>query len=78
MDLFCANCGEPWSLDYVVHEVPGEFTRKGSLIVHCPSCPKGKAKKSKRALAARTIAEVLGDDIDGAAAMSEDIEYPFD
>lgn len=77
MDLICTNCGDPWSMDYVLHDAPQDFVRKGGVITHCPSCPKNGEKnldeKTKiRLEAAAEIGELLGDDIDGMAAMLED------
>lgn len=72
MDLICVNCGEPWEMDYVLHEEPSDFTRKGSAIVHCPSCPREgeeiNVHRKERAMMAGAIADILGDDVDGAAS----------
>ena len=78
MDLLCTNCGEPWDMDHVLHDSPEDFTRKGGVITHCPGCPKDGSEpkldeKTKMKLeAAAEIGELLGDDIDGLAAMLED------
>jgi hypothetical protein len=78
MDIICTHCGEPWEMDYVLHDAPEEFKRKGGVITHCPSCPKDGSKpkldeKTEIKLeAAKEIGELLGDDIDGVAAMLED------
>ena len=29
MDVYCARCGEPWELDYVLHELPKETDLAG-------------------------------------------------
>ena len=76
MDLICTRCGEPWDVDTVLHDMPDEFERKGSRITRCPTCPPGKPRLS-RATEARlavisTLAETLGDDVDGFAATLED------
>lgn len=77
MDLFCTNCGEPWDVDHVVHDEPDDFERHGSAITRCPACPKDDRKILKaskdRAEAAAMITDLLGDDIDGAAAEMEDL-----
>jgi hypothetical protein len=77
MDLICVNCGEPWDVDYVLHEEPKEFVRKGGVIKHCPCCPKEKPvldRQTKfRTEAARALGEILGDDIDGLACELEDL-----
>ena len=78
MDLICVRCGEPWSVDFVLHEAEqGEFKRKGGVITHCPCCPKEKPKHDKereeKLEAIKAIGDVLGDDIDGMAAEIEDL-----
>ena len=66
MNIFCCNCGEPWSIDHVIHEAPDDFKREGSKIISCPAC-KGKgmklseAQKSRCEMAA-TIGKLLGGD----------------
>ena len=76
MDLLCVRCGEPWDIDYVLHEEPEGFKRKGGVITHCPCCPKEKPKHSKemeaKLEAVKAIGDILGDDIDAMAADLED------
>ena len=76
MDLVCSRCGEPWDLYYVLHEEPEAFERDGSLILRCPACRGDVRELSEemeiRAKVAGVIADVLGDDVDGAAVMMED------
>jgi hypothetical protein len=78
MDLICTSCGEPWDLDYVLHEEPEAFEKKGSAIVSCPCCPEKKSKVTEkqrlRLDAARELGELLGDDVDGYAAELEDLQ----
>ncbi len=77
MDLICGGCGEPWGIDHVVSE-PGDFERDGAHMKRCPACPKvtplADGIRRRRAEAATAIGELLGDDLDGAAAMMEDAE----
>ena len=79
MDLICSRCGEPWDLDYVLHEAPDEFDRRGGLIRACPCCHGEEpetmpAEKREKLAAVATVAELLGDDVDGLAALLEDFE----
>ncbi len=78
MDIICTRCGEPWDVDYVRHEEPDEFERRGGVITVCPCCrnkPVKLSKETKERLAAvREIAGLLGDDIDGLAATLEDFD----
>lgn len=77
MDLICTACGEPWDMDYVLHEEPEAFKRSGAAIIHCPACKERKeplAKEEKEKLeAAREVGELLGDDVDGYASELEDL-----
>lgn len=78
MDILCVNCGEPWEMDYVLHESPKDFERVGGVIKKCPCCPKdGIAPNLDNQTKAKleiveSLGEVLGDDIDGLAAELED------
>ena len=38
MDIICTCCGEPYDIEYVLHEDPSAFKREGCLIRACPSC----------------------------------------
>lgn len=76
MDLLCLTCGEPWSLDHVVHEEPHAFERKGCVVSSCPCCKSRLPKLSnneKRKLRLLTeIAAQHGNDLDGFAAFLEE------
>jgi len=77
MDLICTKCGEPWDLDYVLQEAPEDFIREGSAILHCPACPENEKdiyiEAKNIAAKARAIADVMGDDLDGAASEMDDL-----
>jgi hypothetical protein len=76
MDLVCTRCGEPWDVDYVLHEEPLGFRRRGGRIDRCPVCPEETPEHSPeerhRLIAIRELANLLGDDIDGLATSLED------
>ena len=76
MDLLCLNCGEPWSLDHVVHEEPHAFERDGCVITSCPCCKSRLSKLTRRERRRlHVLAEIAaqhGDDLDGFAAFLED------
>jgi hypothetical protein len=79
MDLICTCCGEPWDIDYVLHEEPEGFDRQGGRILGCPCChgitPEGISEGERDRLAAvAAVAELMGDDVDGVAATLEDLE----
>ena len=74
MDLICVNCGEPWSIDHVLHDAPHQFKRSGGVIRHCPCCSQKKALTEEEKFKLESInalGELLGDDIDGLAAEIE-------
>ena len=77
MDIVCCGCGEPWGLDYVLHEEPEGFVREGAAIVACPCCGSSdrhlSAEEQERLAAARELGMLFGDDVDGYAAELEDL-----
>jgi len=80
MDIICSRCLEPWDVLHVLHEEPEKFKMTGCLILECPCCEENlkyqneelsdveKEKIKERCEAVRTVCELLGDDIDGAAS----------
>lgn len=77
MDLYCPRCGEPYELDYVQHDMTVMERARFKGGKGCPSCY-GKPielKQSDRAVAAGIVMELLGDDLDGAAATLEDFGF---
>jgi len=78
MDLICTCCGEPWDVDHVLHEEPDKFERQGGLIRACPCChgtrPDGMTEERRSKLSAvAAAAQLLGDDVDGVAALLDDL-----
>lgn len=78
MDIVCTRCGEPWHTDYVRHEAPEDFKRKGCLILECPAC-RGKSvtlskAQRQRLDIVRELAYLLGDDLDALAATLEELD----
>ena len=77
MDLICTRCGEPWDLDYVLHEEPRAFNRQHSCIHRCPCCPAEPLElppeERERLRLIAVVARICGEDIDAAAAMFEDL-----
>jgi hypothetical protein len=77
MDIYCPVCGEPWDLDEL-HDVPGvsfeearrRFAAEGCAVfgsTHNAVVDADTAAKSA------ILHELLGDDIDGIAALMEDV-----
>ncbi len=80
-DLFCTVCGEPWDLDYVLHEKDPDMKYAHGRISSCPCCPKPEKGKKQRKLSrgekeraklASMLANVLGDDVDAIAIEGEE------
>ena len=79
MDILCLRCAEPWSIDYVLLDEPDGFDRIGCLIRSCPVCrlrpkPKLPRELEERLSGIAEVALMLGDDLDGFAAMLEDLQ----
>lgn len=78
MDLLCRHCREPWENDTLhdvaqeegrtYREVAGDFRNRGCEAL---GTSHGSGKPSA---AADVLYELMGDDMDGAAAMFEDLE----
>ena len=82
MDIYCKRCGEPWDIDYF-HDVADDtgstfdtvreaFYRDGCKALGETRC---EASPSMRGDIAALAYELMGDDVDGAAAMLDDAEY---
>lgn len=81
MDLFCANCGEPWDIHHVLHDEPDQFEREGVIIYHCPCCPQNDKKEpgsEERKKVMREIGSLFADDIDSFACFLEDHQDDLD
>lgn len=78
MDLVCLRCGEPWDLDTVLHDEPESFQRGGAAIYSCPCCERKRQEElpapTRRMQLARVLTTTLGDDVDGAVALLEDVD----
>lgn len=83
MDVYCPRCAEPWD-PYEFHDVAVEqettydairrrfFTEGCGVTFGGRPCAESD---SLRAQASGVLAEMLGDDVDGIAAMLDDFEY---
>ena len=74
MDLYCQICGEPWEHYHVVHEMEREEREEFLAGKGCDGCH-GKVPEGGRPVTAQASAvlmDMLGDDLDGVAAMMED------
>lgn len=85
MDIRCPICSEPWDLDEL-HDVPGmsfeearqRFYSEGcGMTFGSKTCEPADAQASERAAISSALADLLGDDIDGIAAMEEDYDYLY-
>lgn len=78
MDTACTKCGEPWDVD-CLHD-PDEYglTLSGRMIIACGACEWHAAQGFKlrdTAELAAALHDVMGDDVDGVAAMLDDVRY---
>jgi len=84
MDLICQHCGSPWDM-YELSEIPGDRAGETFQALGCGAfqtpptlCRQPRPERgtglATRANAASALYEVLGPDLDGAAAMLEDAE----
>jgi hypothetical protein len=79
MDIYCAKCGEPWEMDTLheeadesgrnMREVWADFRKNGCQALGA-RCGDGYAPE-----ALSVLSNLLGDDIDGYAAVVEDLTY---
>lgn len=84
-DLPCPRCGEPWDNE-VLHEVAEElgttydkaakkFRQEGCLSFKDTSYESPDCQLDDRSVDRFAISELLGSDMDGYAAMSEDFGF---
>ena len=81
MDIPCTICGEPFDIDelhYIAEEtnttydqVREQFYRDGCAVVMCSAT---RCTPTGNTLARFALADILGSDIDGYAAMTEDFD----
>ncbi len=82
MDLICPRCAEPWDfdefhyradeIDSTYDKVTAVFRTKGCFALTDKMCER---TGGLRAEASSVLMDLMGDDMDGAAAMMEDAEY---
>jgi len=74
-DTYCTTCGEPYDIECLQEPEEYDLTLSGSMIVKCGAC-KWHAERGTplraTAMASAALHDILGDDIDGVAAMMED------
>ena len=84
MDIYCPKCAEPVEIDYL-HDIADDqrttftdvlhrFQSDGCKAIDARCNPRATDRDRARASGAAMLYELLGDDIDGAAAMLEDFE----
>jgi len=84
MDINCPRCAEPVEIEYL-HDVADDdgttftavlhaFQADGCSAIHARCNPRVTDRDRARAAGAALMYELLGDDIDGAAAMLEDFD----
>ena len=74
MDLYCQICGEPYEHYHVMHDMEEEERKEFLGGQGCDACH-GKVPEGGRPMTAQAssvLMDLLGDDLDGVAAMMED------
>jgi hypothetical protein len=78
MDLYCPRCSEPWDLDEL-HYVDGLTFDQARRAFRAEGCGAFGTRCERdgglRAEASAVLMDLLGDDVDGVAAMLEDFEW---
>jgi hypothetical protein len=86
MDIRCPRCSEPWDLDELHYVYRGDdkipfdearqlFYKIGCAAMDGDTLPSCNERVDLRTEATAVIYDLLGDDIDGAAALLDDFEY---
>jgi len=78
MDLYCKRCGEPWDFLGVTDCLDMTHSEKDSFLKGdgCPCCAGKPVEETPlRAQLAAVAQELLGDDLDGLAAVMDDAEF---
>ena len=87
MDIYCPKCGEPWDIDSIHEEAQERGTTFEKVlrqfqVVGCsalgepcsePDTETDDSFGLTKAQASSALYEMLGDDIDGAASMLDDM-----
>lgn len=82
MDIYCTRCGEPWELD-TFHDVADEqgttwaaavadFRSRGCVATGWTG--ECERVETLRGAATAALVDLLGDDVDGVAALLEDFD----
>jgi hypothetical protein len=87
MEIYCGRCGEPWDIDSLWDEadargvalaaVRSDFARRGCLALESYGVSPADCVRDTgnvRAMASGALMDLLGDDIDGVAALLDDAE----
>lgn len=79
MDIRCPKCAEPWEIDALHAEaadrgedfavIREDFFRRG-----CEALLDSHVRRTKASPAIAEVYQLLGDDVDGAAVLLEDLE----
>lgn len=75
MDIYCPKCGEPWDQEEL-HDIEGKTYAEANLAFRRTGCAvfgeKCEGENTQAAMLAAAAYEMLGDDLDAAAAELEE------
>lgn len=81
-DVHCPKCGDPCEIDYfhdvaddngtTFRKVQQDFALRGCVAIDMACNPKGDTFKG---MVSSAMFDLMGDDVDGVAAMMDDFEY---
>ena len=76
MYIFCPRCGEPWDIASLNGDMSEEEAKDLGRGKGCPCCfGRDVTDRPIRAEASEVLLDILGNDLDGAAAMLEDFGF---
>lgn len=81
MDIYCPKCGEPYDQDEL-HEADQTYAQSArifrtegcGMLLDGVACRPESGADPTRAAILQELADLLGDDVDGYAAMCEDLD----
>lgn len=76
MDVRCQHCGEPCDVYHLYHDMEPEYREMFKAGTGCDACQgrQSERRDDEYMEKVRLLSELMGDDIDGLACMTEDLD----